>query len=246
MITSPLPTFERRPRAAYPDGDVLELVRGGDVTAALRRVMQRHGACVYRYCRQVLRDPMLAEDVHQQVFLDVFRDLPRFRGRSTVRTWLFAIAHHRVLDAARARRRLQAHIAEADVGDAPDPRPSPGESIDDLRLRAALGAALGELDEHVRTAVLLHYQQGFTFEEMAEICHEKAGTLHARVMRAMPLLRAGIEARIGGSPFMNEVTAARDETTVDLRGRRAPRTAARRTATARSSCSRHDHAGAQT
>jgi RNA polymerase sigma-70 factor (ECF subfamily) len=235
MIASALPTFEPSVRAAYRDGDVLELVRGGDVTAALRRVMQRHGACVYRYCCQALRDAALAEDVHQQVFLDVFRDLPSFRGRSSVRTWLFAIAHNRVLDAARTRRRAQAHIAEADVGDAPDPRPSPGESIDDLRLRAALGAALGELDEHVQTALLLHYQQGFTFEEMAEICHEKAGTLHARVTRALPLLRAGIEARLGGSPFVDEVTAVRDETTVDPPARRAPRTAARRTATARSS-----------
>ena len=128
-----------------------------------------------------------------------------------MRTWLFSIARHRVLvlDAAKARRRTQGHIAEAELADAPDPRPSPAESIDDLRLRAALAAGLGELGEHVRTAVLLGYQQGFTFEEMAEVCCEKSDTLHARVTRALPLLRAGIESRMGGlSPPVSAGTSS--------------------------------------
>ena len=184
---------------ADPDRDVLRLVRGGDITAALRRLMQRHGASVYRYCRMALCDATLADDVHQQVFLAAFRDLPSFRGRSTARTWLFAIARHRVLDAARARTRAQAHINEAEPVDAPDPRPSAEQAIDDLRLREALIASLTELDDHARTAVLLRYQQGFTFEQMAEVCREAPATLRARVVRALPLLRARIESLIGGS-----------------------------------------------
>src|SRR5262249_11547038 len=90
---------------ADPDSDVLGLVANGDMKGALRRLMQRHGTSVYRYCREALRDRALAEDVQQQVFVSAFRDLPKFSGRSTVRTWLFAIARHRVLDAAKSRRR---------------------------------------------------------------------------------------------------------------------------------------------
>ena len=89
---------------------------------------------------------------------------------------------------------------DADAGDAPDLGSSVVDAIDDRRLHEALVASLAELDEHVRTAVLLRYQQGFTFEEMAEVCGEKAGTLHARVTRAIQLLRAGIEAHLEGSP----------------------------------------------
>jgi RNA polymerase sigma-70 factor, ECF subfamily len=188
-----------RDDGADPDRDVVRLVRGGDITAALRRLMQRHGDSVYRYCRMALCDATLADDVHQQVFLEAFRDLPSFRGRSTARTWLFAIARHRVLDAARARARAQAHIKEAEPVDAPDPRPSAEQAIDDLRLREALIASLTELDDHARTAVLLRYQQGFTFEQMAEVCREAPATLRARVVRALPLLRARIESLIGGS-----------------------------------------------
>jgi RNA polymerase sigma-70 factor, ECF subfamily len=160
--------------------------------------MQRYGTSIYRYCREALRDPTLADDVHQQIFLQVHRDLGRFVGRSTLRTWLFAIARHRVLDALRSHRRAHVHLGDRDTADVPDPSPGPGERIDDVRLHQALAACFGQLGEHMRTALLLHYQQGFTFEDMAEICGEKPGTLQARVMRTLPKLRACIESRTGG------------------------------------------------
>jgi len=185
-------------RAEDPDHDIVHLIHAGNHSAALRNLMQRYGASLYRYCREALRDATLADDVHQQIFLQVHRDLAKFGRRSTLRTWLFAIARHRVLDAIRSRRRARAHIEERDATDVADPDPGPGERIDDVRLHRALAACFGALGEHMRTAMLLHYQQGFTFEDMADVCGEKAGTLQARVMRTLPKLRACIEARTGG------------------------------------------------
>jgi RNA polymerase sigma-70 factor (ECF subfamily) len=182
-----------------PDSDVLGLVAKGDRGGALRLVMQRHGASVYRFCREALRDAALAEDVHQQIFIQVHRDLASFHGRSALRTWVFGIARHRVLDAAKSRRRAEAHIDGNDASQVPDPRPSPGERIDDGRLRAALVDCLGQLREPIRAAVLLRFQQGFTFEDMAEVCRERPGTLQAKVTRALPVLRTCIENRTGGS-----------------------------------------------
>jgi len=184
-------------RRADPDADVLELVARGEVRAALVELMKRYGEAVYSYCCEALRDVTLADDVHQHVFIGAFRDLPRFKRLSTVRTWLFAIARHRVLDAAKRRRRAQACIERVEAAGPPASPPSPSELIDDTRLRAALAASLGELGEPARTAILLRYQQGFSFEEMAAICGEKPDTLRARVARALPLLRAGIEVRLG-------------------------------------------------
>jgi RNA polymerase sigma-70 factor (ECF subfamily) len=180
-----------------PDGDVLELVRQGNHQDALKLLMGRHGAAVYRYCRAELRDATLADDVHQQVFIEAHRDLSRFSRVSTLRIWLFAIARHRVLDAAKKRRRAQNHFEATEGADTVDPHPSAGETIDDARLLEALVICVEQLDEPTRAAVLLRFQQGFTFEEMSEICGEKAGTLHARVARALPRLRALIEAIIG-------------------------------------------------
>jgi RNA polymerase sigma-70 factor (ECF subfamily) len=177
---------------------VLALVANQDMTGAIRQLMQRHGTLMYRYCREALRDDALAEDVQQQVFIAAYRDLPKFAGRSTVRTWLFAIARHRVLDAAKSRRRARSHVDGEDATSVPDLRPSAGESLDEARLREALIACLDKLPLHVAHALLLRFQQGFSFEAMSEMCHEKPGTLQAQVSRALPQLRTCIEQRTGG------------------------------------------------
>jgi len=177
---------------------VLEFVAQRDMTGALQCLMQRHGTAVYRYCREALRDPVLADDVHQQVFIAAFRDLPKFNRRSTVRTWLFAIARNRVLDAAKSRRRAQSHVDGDDATSVPDPRASPGDSLDDARLRHALLACLNTLSRRLLSALLLRFQQGFSFEDMAAVCNKKPGTLQAQVTRTLPKLRACIESRMGG------------------------------------------------
>jgi RNA polymerase sigma-70 factor (ECF subfamily) len=187
-------------RISDPDDDVLAFLDRGDTGAALQLLMQRHGNAVYRYCRTALGDAALADDVHQQIFMQVFRDLARFRRGSAVRTWVFAIARNRVLDAAKARRRRHQQLEAARPADLPELGPAPGEAIDAERLRQILVACLRELDDRTRTAVLLHYQQGFTFAEMAAICGERAGTLCTRVARALRMLRARIESRVRDGP----------------------------------------------
>lgn len=183
-----------------PDLDILKRFdRGGrrNLDRAVLMLMRRHGNAVYRYCCKGLRDPTLADDVHQQVFIGAANGLATFRRNSTLRVWLFGIARHRVLDAGKIRGRARARFDEGDdTVDTVDPRPSPADELDDQALYAALIEALDELDDHVRAAVLLRYQQGFTYEQMAQICGDKPATLHARVTRALPVLRRHIERRL--------------------------------------------------
>ncbi len=180
------------------DGDVLALVDRGDVRGALAVLMRRHGVPVYRFCRQMLRDEALADDVHQQVFVQAFRDLPRFERRSMVRTWLFGIARHRCLDAikveGRRGRRFPLDDEPAAGEEAPD-----ASALDQLALGQLAGAlehCLDELAPATKSAVLLRYREGLGFEEIASAFAEKAGTLQARVARALPLLRRCLERRL--------------------------------------------------
>jgi RNA polymerase sigma factor (sigma-70 family) len=181
------------PRGREPDQDLVDMVALGQLRPAFERLMQRHGAAVYRYCLLEINDAALADDIHQQVFIEAFRDLPRFARRSTLRTWLLGIARHRVLDAAKRRRRARSHVPADSAAELPDPRPLPGERIDDARLRAALVRCIARLEEPARTAVLLRYQQAMSYEDMAVICDEKPGTLQARVARALDRLREMID-----------------------------------------------------
>lgn len=181
-----------------PDADVMQLASAGDLERAIRLLMQRHGEPIYRFIRTSLRNDSDADDVQQRVFIEAHRDLRRFGGRSTLRTWLFGIARHRVLDAIKRGARAGSHLGPGDGTEVPDARPTPGEQLDDARLRDALARCLDKLDEHIRSAVLMRHQQGFTFEEMGELFDQKPGTLQARVARAIPILRECIESTTGG------------------------------------------------
>jgi RNA polymerase sigma-70 factor, ECF subfamily len=183
---------------ARPDDDVRAMIASRELERALQLVMQRHGEAMYRYCCTALESETLADDVLQQVFIQAYRDFDKYSGRSSLRAWLFGITRHRVLDQKRSIKRAQPRSRQLKES-APDPQPLASERIDDEQLRQALVGCLGELGEHVRSALLLRYQEDFSFEEMAEVCNEKAGTLQARVARALPLLRSCIEGRTGGS-----------------------------------------------
>jgi RNA polymerase sigma-70 factor (ECF subfamily) len=190
---------QRAPAGEDPDRDILELAAAGNRNTAIELLIRRHQRGVYRYCCEALHDVTLAEDIAQQVFIEAHRDLAGFGRRSTVRTWLFAIAHHRVLDASKARRRAKARIELDDTADAPDDSRAAGDRIDDDTLARTLIGCVGKLPESTRHAVVLRYQLEFTFEEMAVIFGEKAGTLQARVQRALKQLRRCIERRAGGA-----------------------------------------------
>lgn len=190
---------ERREERADPiEAEVLALLAAEQRERALRVLMTHHGEAVARYLRAALLDGAAVEDVLQQVFIEVHRDLHRYGGRSSMKAWLFGIARHRALDHNRSARKGAARRREMPASLA-DPRPLAGERLDRARLEQALEACLEQLGEHVRAAVLLRYQQGFSFEDMAQICSEKAGTLQARVARSLPVLRECISERIKGS-----------------------------------------------
>jgi RNA polymerase sigma factor (sigma-70 family) len=180
------------------DDDVLAHLTRGDNRAALTALMSRYGVPVYRFCAQMLRNEVLADDVHQQVFVQAYRDLPRFERRSALRTWLFGIARHRCLDAIKIEGRRGRRFPLDDEPGADDGEigPSVVERMAAAELAGALEHCLDELAPATKSAVLLRFREGLGFEEMAAMHDEKPGTLQARVARALPVLRKCLERRL--------------------------------------------------
>ena len=159
--------------------------------------MRDFGTLVYSYCARMVSDEALAADVHQQVFEQAFRDLATLEDHTRARSWLFGIAHHRCLDAIKARRRFAKRFTDDD-GSLPEPAfdsPEAWERVDGKRIARALEACVGTLTPESRTALLLRYQEGMSFEKMSSICREKAGTLQARVARALPALKRCLQTK---------------------------------------------------
>ena len=182
--------------ARDPEHQALAALERGDREEALTILMEAFGAPLYRYCRQMVGDPDLANDVHQTTFLQAYEALSRSRPRGSPRSWLFGIARHRCLDALKASRRRRRRFEVVD--DPPDLADSGINAEERLVVTAfsrVLERCLGNLVPRARAAVLLRYQSGVSYPEMAAICHERPATLQARVARALPVLRRCLEGQ---------------------------------------------------
>jgi RNA polymerase sigma-70 factor, ECF subfamily len=181
-----------------PEEMALAALDRGDVREAITILMQEYGDELYRHCRQVLGDADLADDVHQTVFVEAYRDLGAFARRSSLRTWLFGIARHRCLDALRLFARVRRRFVRAEpLPERADARPDPAELVSQSKRAAALEGALARLPAKVRIAVLLRYREGLSFEEIAAMSGERAPTVQARVARALPRLRRALGEEAG-------------------------------------------------
>lgn len=176
------------------DAVILAAIRRDDLRAALTLIDQRFGAAVYRFVRNLVGADDLADDVYQTTLIEAYRDLPTFGGRSSLRTWLFSIARHRCLDALKASRRRAARFeSTADAPEVADHGPRADQRMTDAQLLAALERCLEQVPPELRMVLLLRFQEGFGYDDIARITRLRNETLRARVSRAMPALRACIE-----------------------------------------------------
>ena len=132
-----------------------------------------------------------AEDLAQEVFLQVFRSIESFTGRSRFRTWLYAVAGHVCNRALRSRSRKQRFEAvdsaseKSDVvQEIPDDRPGVLDLLQAKERDLAVHAAVMELENKHRVALLLRDWEDLSYSEMAEVLKIPAGTVKSRVHNA--------------------------------------------------------------
>src|SRR5947209_3939972 len=149
----------------------LELVRAaaaGDA-AAFEQLYQQHYRRVYSLCLRMLGSPTQAEDLTQEVFLQVFRKLGSFRGDSAFTTWLHRLTVNQVLMHFRRRGVKLEHTSEE--GDFTNVIETPLQSTRRISMidKLALERAIGELPKGYRTVFVLHDVEGYEHEEISNL-----------------------------------------------------------------------------
>jgi RNA polymerase sigma-70 factor (ECF subfamily) len=145
--------------------------------AALVRATQPD---VWRLCA-ALGDPQSADDLTQETYLRAFGSLHRFEGRSSLRTWLLAIARRVCADALRTRRRRPFSLVR---DDADLEALAAGDGADRVGEGAVVTDLLGRLDPDRREAFVLTQLLGLSYAEAAEVADCPVGTIRSRVARA--------------------------------------------------------------
>ena len=171
-----------------PERDLAARLRKRD-PAAVEELHERYGGMVFGYLLRVLGDRGAAEDVHQQVFLEVWqRGRSYDPGRSAPATWIMTIARSRAIDQLR-RRVPEPRDPEVALATTEDP----SSDVADLFDRWWLAAVLAELPPQEQRVLRMRFADGLTQVEIAEALDVPLGTVKSQMARGLERLRATME-----------------------------------------------------
>jgi len=177
----------RAPVLELEEKELITGLRSGD-ERALEGLYRLHAGRVYALGLRLTADPSRAEEIVQDVFLQVWRRIGSFEGRSRFSTWLYRLAVNRSLDTLRAGAggRREQPEPEAVERAAPD---------NGLEMTMDLESAIATLPEGARVVFVLHDVEGYRHEEIARLNGIAPGTSKAQLFRARRLLRARLGRR---------------------------------------------------
>ncbi len=170
---------------AADDMRLVARIRAGD-QQAMAELYDRYAKIVYAVALRVLQETGAAEDVLQDIFLQLWRNPDAFdASRGSLGVWLAVISRHRAIDRLR-KRKPEIDIEECVI--------TGGQDLSDEAERALLvdkvRAVLGEMGPDQRQALELAYFQGLTHTEIAEKTGEPLGTIKTRIRSGLQLLRS--------------------------------------------------------
>ena len=169
------------PETPSSDDMLIRRIAQGD-QLAMRTLFGRHRVPLYRWLLRLVGDEALAEDLLSEVFLDVWRQAAAFEARSSVSTWLLAIARHKALSAR--RRRTDAELDEKIASSVADPADDPEVVLQKKTRATALRHSLARLSPEHGEVIDLVYFHGKSVKEVAEIVGIAAATVKTRMFYA--------------------------------------------------------------
>jgi RNA polymerase sigma-70 factor (ECF subfamily) len=184
--------------------ETIRLAQQGDATA-FEAIYRLHSGRVYALCLRMLRDPVEAEDLTQEAFVQLFRKIHTFRGESAFSTWLHRLTANLALMRLRRKKLISTSLDDTIGSDEEDDRPRNDIGGPDLNLtglfdRLNLKRALNQLPAGYKLAFILHDVYGYEHNEIAKIreCSEgnSKSQLHKARKRLRDLLRSAQHCRV--------------------------------------------------
>ena len=165
-----------------------ELAKAGNMAAA-SELVTGHYQRIFSFFRRLSGNDEDAADLTQKTFAKVWAALPSYEGRSSFSTWLHGIGHNVYVDWRRKGNRLDVQTDEWWAECVAD-GPSPFEDAAERDLAGRLYALVQQLEEGDREVVHLHYYQGLSLKETAEVLNIATSTVKYRLREALNVLRS--------------------------------------------------------
>lgn len=167
--------------SAHPDADLLRRIGKRD-EAALRLLFSRHRLQVFRFLVRMVRSEAIAEELTNEVFLEVWRHASSYEGRSTVATWMLSIARNRA--ASLMRKRRDEALDDEQAAAVPDDADDPEVAAQKGDKAAAIRRCMARLSADHREIVDLVYYHEMSVSEVAEVTGIPEATVKTRMFYA--------------------------------------------------------------
>jgi RNA polymerase sigma factor (sigma-70 family) len=177
--------------------ELVHLLSRGD-RRAFEYLLARYHSVVYKTCRGIVHDEQEAEDVTQEVFIEVYKSISSFRSAARLITWIHRIAVNRSLDKVRKMQRTQGKQIISLDGENADhianvPHlPNPSSQLEEKEKAMILKAAIDILPENQKAAFVLSRIEGLTQKEVAAILEIQEGALESLLQRARQNLKKSL------------------------------------------------------
>lgn len=183
--------------------DLIQGLKSGN-EAAFKYLVETYQDRVFNTAIGIVQNAEDAEDVAQEVFIQVYRSIHNFKGESKLSTWLYRIATTRALDLLRTRKsKKRSGIIQRLFGEDNEPvfeLPDfnhPGVALDRKENAAKLFKAIGELPENQRIAFTLHKLEDLSYQEVSEVMQTSLPAVESLMHRAKQNLRKILEKGTG-------------------------------------------------
>jgi RNA polymerase sigma-70 factor (ECF subfamily) len=180
-------------------GERLERLLGrvaGGSEEAFAELYREVAAAVFGLVGRVVRNPAQAEEVTQEVFVELWRTASRFDpARGAARAWIMTCAHRRAVDRVRSAERAARRDDLAGRRDQGRPYDQVAEQVEATLEHEQVRRSLDALTDLQREAVVLAYYGGYTHREIAELLGVPSGTVKTRLRDGLLRLRDHLEAR---------------------------------------------------
>jgi RNA polymerase sigma-70 factor, ECF subfamily len=180
------PAQAAAPETSSDDMLIRRIAEGDQL--AMRTLFGRHRVPLYRWLLRLVGDEALAEDLLSELFLDVWRQAASFEARSSVSTWLLAIARYKALSAR--RRRTDAELDDELASKLADPADDPERVLQKKDRAEVLRRSLTRLSPEHGEVIDLVYYHGKSVKEVAEIIGIAEATVKTRMFYARKKLAA--------------------------------------------------------
>jgi len=170
---------------------------------AFGRFVDLYQSRVFGFVRRMVVDADEAADVTQEVFIRAYQHFGRFDSRSSVKTWLFKIAHNLCVDYSRRKKRtpnsmsLSAADDESEAIEVADVRWQPELVTMDEELADAVDGAIMSMSEKLRSVLLLHDRDDLAYDEIASALAIPVGTVKSRLFLARAHLQNSLAGYLG-------------------------------------------------